>query len=1186
MRIKEVEIIGFKSFVDKINLPFLSGITVLVGPNGCGKSNVVDAIRWAMGEQSAKHLRGRSMEDIIFNGSETRKPLGMAEVSLIFANDNGNAPAEYRAYSEIMVTRRLFRSGESEYYINKVPCRLKDITELFMDTGVGTRSYSIIEQGKVEMLINAKPLDRRVLLEEVAGVLKYKNRKREALSKIESTRQNLLRVNDILGELYTQMNSLKRQAGRLKGYQRLKERIRETDLVLSSRRYREMRVQEDEAQKQLASLRDEEIRIDAATKNVEAQLEMKKVEQYEREQSLSTAQREQFENTSLIQKCSSTIEFNQKELSEIRDRNESAIKETETLRLQMDRERAEVEELEKREGEFGDLLTNEEGRVRVKEEHINRLKDEYQEKLETIEKEKSELIDLLTEIAHCKNSQLHLEKNLDDLKRRGEKICREKEELSVRCADLKEKADILLGECNGMREKKSTLEIKKGQIELECQRMEAVSLEQEKCLKATQESIEKNRIQMHSLEELEKRYEGYTNGVRSFMSRSDRERKEGNGHCRLLADSIRTEPGYEIALEAVLGERLQSIIVKEWGEVWEGIDYLKNKTTGRGTFIPLEAHKNGNNAHSSDLPLSEAKPLLSLVEAEANILPVVQSLLRGVWVVTDLTKVLDLPASDHNRLFVTHEGELMDPSGLVTGGYKENLDSGILKRKRRIRELYKSINNLDTEYKQNEESYRKANERLIACRGELDAFNRELQELILSLVHKERDCIQAGEGLKETGERLKLLLLEEEEITSLIQETETEQMNVQALREEREQARNEREEVLASLQESLKGMEENIKCEEEEITSLKISQASLREKREHCLSLLLAKREQQNDLLSRVETIEQKVHKEEQRAQELSASLEAAEARLGELIKSGQMLEKRVEEERGITEQGIALINQMEVNLKELRKSYMEIQPGINEMNLRLNECQLNMSHLKNDIQEKYHFDLEGVWEEYSRTGEKENKDLQGYLQQLKTKLERFRDVNLMAQQELEELKKRHTFISLQQEDLQQTLESLKKVIHKINSTISERFIETFNRVNEKFKEIFPKLFRGGKAELILTSEDDILEAGIEIYAQPPGKRLQNMDLLSGGEKSMTAVSLLLALFMVKPSPFCLLDEVDSPLDDMNTLRFVDQLKEMEEDSQFILITHNKKTMESANTLYGITMEEKGVTKVVSVRLN
>jgi len=1187
MKLREIEIIGFKSFVDRVNLQLLPGITVLVGPNGCGKSNIVDAIRWAMGEQSAKHLRGKSMEDVIFDGSETKKPLGMAEVSLIFENNNGSAPAEFSSYSEIMVTRRLFRSGESEYYINKVPCRLKDITELFMDTGVGTRSYSIIEQGKVEMLINSKPMDRRVLLEEAAGVLKYKSRKREALSKMDSTRQNLLRVNDILVELTTQMSALKRQAGRLKGYQRLKERIRETDLILSSRKYREMRIQEEETNKALTALQDEEIKLDTEVKKAESILEIKRLEQYEREQSLGTLQKELFDNTSHMQKCLSTIEFSQKELSEIKKRNETAGKELEELSLQMDKERGEVEELEKREGEYQELLSREEENIRGRESALSQLKEEYHEKLRTIENEKSALVDLLTEIAHGKNSMIHYEKNLEDLKRRSEKTNNEKSEVTTRYAEIKKRIDALTEECSRVKEAKGDLEVRRNKKEEEYRHREKTVEEKEKTCKETQEVLEKNRIQLHSFEELERKYEGYTSGVRSLMTRNDGENNPGNGHYRLLADCIRIEPGYEIALEAVLGERLQSIIMKDWNEVWESIDYLKNNSGGRGTFIPLQARKDEITRDAPVPPAPDAQPLLNLVEGEGETSPVVQRLLKGVWVVKDLKETVELRSDDNYQLFVTNEGTVLYPSGMVTGGNKESLDSGILKRKRRIRELTRSIHHLEKDYGEQVKAYQETCGHLAEAKKDLAALQEEIQELALSVIHKERDGIQAEEGLRETEQRLKLLHLEEEEIESLIQETKNEYTNVQGVKEEKEKTKCEKESALHDLQDSLQGMEEAMHKEEGEITLLKINQASLREKREHCLSLLLSKKDQLDNLLARIESIQKKVRDEEERGKALEAALNEAQDALDDLIQSEQILKKKVDEEKELAQQGLEHIHQMEEKLKGLRKMFMDVQPRLNELNLKLTEYHLNMHHLKNDIQEKYHSDLEPLWEEFSSKREEADTELAGILQRLKAKLENFGEVNLMAQQELDELQKRHAFLSQQHEDLEQTMESLKKVINKINATIRDKFLDTFNAVNEKFKEIFPKLFRGGQAELILSEESDILETGIEIIAQPPGKRLQNMDLLSGGEKAMTAVALLLALFMVKPSPFCLLDEVDSPLDDMNTFRFIEQLKEMSgNDSKFILITHNKKTMEGANTLYGITMEEKGITKVVSVKLN
>lgn len=411
-------------------------------------------------------------------------------------------------------------------------------------------------------------------------------------------------------------------------------------------------------------------------------------------------------------------------------------------------------------------------------------------------------------------------------------------------------------------------------------------------------------------------------------------------------------------------------------------------------------------------------------------------------------------------------------------------------------------------------------------------------------------------------------------------------MAVETTREEKEQERAEKEDALARLQISLKGVEGEIVRLEEELTCLKIQNASLREKKENCLSGLLSKQRHFADLCARIETLQTKSAKEEEKGNELLESIEKTQKELDELIGTEQRLRERVSRENEMMDQCVQLLHKLEAELKDLRKTFMEIQPRLNEMNLKLTEYELTADHLKDDMRDRYHVELEGVWHEFLSPEAEGNDDLTATLQRLRGKLERFGEVNLLAQQELEDITKRHEFLSLQHADLEETLESLRKVITKINATIRERFFETFTFVNEKFKEIFPKLFKGGKAELILSDEGDILETGIEIYAQPPGKRLQNIDLLSGGEKSMTAVALLLALYMVKPAPFCLLDEVDSPLDEMNTLRFTEQLRDMAGESQFILITHNKKTMEAADTLYGITMEERGVTKVVSVKLN
>lgn len=1187
MNIKSIEILGFKSFVDKVSLNFLPGITVLVGPNGCGKSNIVDAFRWAMGEQSAKQLRGRLMEDVIFNGSETRKPLGMAEVSITFSNERGDAPYEYSQYSEIMVTRRLFRSGESEYYINKIPCRLKDITELFLDTGVGTKSYSIIEQGKVEQLINSKPLERRTLIDEIAGISKYKSRKREALVKIESTKGNLLRVDDIIVEVKRQLNSLKRQANKLKRYQKIKEEIKEIELNSSLLHYASLKQKQNTIKEQLDQWNKDEIRLSTQTSSIEAAFEGEKVDLNEEEKLYHRTQEEIFKISSLCQKEGSSLEYLNREMLSVRGQHNQSLEQLKTIAERLGTQQNEIKILEQKNLAHNQTLKDSDLDLTQKEKQLLTLKEASLQLEGQIEFEKNKLIDLLTALTNFNNQLTQLAKNRHNLvlkiehnKGGTEKQLTKLAHLEQAIADLKDNLKKTDTAARQAEEEKLTINSRIKTIVAELHQGEGALAE-------VKEQWEKSNSRLLSLQELQKNFEECDTGVRSIMLRDQNARKGQNGVCGLVVDFIETDLKYETALEAVLGEKLHYVIVESQLAGVEAIEYLKTQSSGRVSFIPLQIRNYQLNQLSPSIEKGKANPLLQFVKTKDEYKPIVEYLLGEVLLVDNLATALQLWNSNGIRnTLVTLEGEIIDSVGIITGGTQNGVHAKTLSKRREIKEL----NILLSEMRPKREHLQNQKQQLTSQLSQLNEDSGKLLEQIhqreISLLSLNRDLTQLTNESDETLQREELLKFEKEELLSTLSDLTTESSALQKERDINLATKNEKEVSLARLQEEAGNLNQQIDSMQNEITKLKVQVAAENERCEN--TTLNIQRMNKNLSMLREEhsQILQKIKDREQKQLSLENELQQTKVQIEKHLHTKQELERSLDKKREAIVQKEKNAKEKEELLKNIRRSLEEVRLKNTDLTVQITEINLTLTHLLKEIDEKYHLSLEDLLNTTPPEHISEDQD-NAYqrLAELRTKIESLGEVNLAAVQEQEELANRYQFLSEQREDLTKSLESLNLAINKINRTTKQRFLEAYHTTNEQFQKVFPELFQGGKAELKMTDEDNILETGIEIVAQPPGKKLQTIDLLSGGEKTLTAIALLMAIFLVKPSPFCLLDEADSALDDTNATRFNQYMRNICHDSQFILITHNKLTMQAADTLYGITMEEPGISKTVSVQL-
>ncbi|MGO8991104.1 MAG: chromosome segregation protein SMC [bacterium] len=1183
MKLKSFEAIGFKSFVDRLHLAFPGGITTIVGPNGCGKSNFVDAVLWAIGERSAKHLRGRLMEDVIFNGTDGRKPLGMAEVNLTFSNEDGSASEGYGQYTEITVTRRLYRSGESEYLINKVPCRLRDVTDLFLDTGIGVNGYSIVEQGRVEHLINANPQDRRFLIEEAAGIAKYKERKRLALMKIDATQQNLLRIQDIIAEVKRQTVTLERQVKRAEEYKAIRKEVKEIEIRFALQEYAELSEKGEAARGYLKALRDREMEISTKNAQKEAFVEAKRLKGIEEEEKFRSLQQEIFELGKKIQKTENDIEFFKREEGGLQKEENRGVEEVRGSLRAWRETRRERKRMEQVRGNLGEEHQENEAILKELESVFGDFRATHQELLDELEAEKGELIDTLTELTSLKNRLAHLEERKEDLQKRIRSHGEESEDVSRQVQQLEEAISGKTKERELIVSLQSIFQEERGRWEGEIERLrEDLGVRQTR-RSTLEETVRQDRSRYHSLKELQENYEGYEKGVKSLLLRKKEEQEKWKGILGAVADILEPDPKYEVPLEAVLGQRLQYLIVEEEKEGTEAMAFLKRESLGRGSFIPRRVQGTGA---ENQISQEEGRPiaLARFVKVKDGFDPIAEFLIGDTGIVESWEEALHWMKNGGGfGTLVTLDGDILERSGVISGGSRDR-GLGLLERRREIRDLEKRI-------KESEEECRKAydeeghlQEEIHDREIQLEVRKKEIQEKGIELLHRERDLEGLKKEISQFHRKMEVIQFEQRQLEEEEQDLEKGKKEVSARMETEGAAKKAREEQVQSWKKKVEEVKEGAEELGGRITEKKVLLASIEEKQKGLEVQIQNFSETQRSLREQILKKVEGIRECRAEAVSLREKIQQWEGELENSLGQHRLKEETLSAQKERVESVLNEWKEVEASSKYLRRELEEVRQKIHEEEILASEVQLKLSHLQESMKERYGATLSPSVGASPLELPKEEMSLR--LAELKKSLEGFGEVNLMAIEEYQELKQRHDFLSEQQADLHQALDYLKKAILRINRTTTKRFLETFYLVNEKFKIVFARLFKGGQASLVMLDEQDPATTGIDIIAQPPGKKLQNIDLLSGGEKALVATALLFGLFMIKPTPFCLLDEVDAPLDDANINRFIEVIKEFSKTSQFILITHNKKTMETSNTLYGITMETPGVSKVVSVRLN
>jgi chromosome segregation protein len=1216
LRIKALEIAGFKSFVDKTRFEFRPGITGIVGPNGCGKSNVVDAIRWSMGEQSPRRLRGKGMEDVIFAGSEDRPPVGMCEVVLSFDNSAGNAPPAFAGFAEIQVARRLYRSGEAEYLINKVPVRLRDVHDFFRDTGIGTRGYTIVEQGRIAEIVSAKPEDRRALIEEAAGISKYKARRQEAERKLEATDQNLVRVNDVLGEIRRQIASIERQARKAARYRRLRDLQRLLELSVASDERAALLGEVEEARRRALVARDAASSAETKLAECDAIFEAKRVAVTEGERAAVEKSEALFQARSRIQELESRIAYERRERAALAEANLAREREREELlaqRAQADEEAARLAD------ELGGLeaaLAAEARAVAEAEGAARAAAEALRERERERDAASAALVEVLTRVARTEDRRAAREDRLAEIDRRL-RSTEEQLEVSGSEAAQVERArrDLEEGLRNLLAERDRLMGALREALDRHAQRGQDARASVA-ALREVGERRETRRARLDSLREILERREDVGEAARHLLGQPPGEARR-QGLRALVRDVLEVDREFEAAVEAALAERAQALVVERADGALAAIEALRRAEAGHGVFV-LEPDEEP--LPQGFVPLG--RPLLECVRVRPGFEAVARRLLGGVQLVDELGEAARLYGRGRiPAAFVSRAGDWLGCDGVLRGGAVAS--GGILARAREVRELATEVEALDLELAAAEARARSAELALAAASDELENLRNRHHTAALAVANHEKDLERTRERVKAIGEAREGRA---EERGVLLSEAE-------ALREEARRG----EELLASAREErarrqreLESLGLRIGSAGREVARLEALAGERRaqhraraEGGERLRSSLEAARHRAAELAEWAARRERETLAAAGRREELARSLAEGEQSLAGQLENEEQARREAEDARDAYERLAAQARELEEEGRALRALLSEERERVQQVELELRERELRLGHLEAQVRDRWNVDIaswkppvpaqpgepepepapyegadaaaegeESEAREAARAAREQAEALasdgparRARLEEVRRALEALGEVNLSAIEEHEELRERFRFLSEQKTDLEASIAQLREAIQRINRTSRKRFRETFEAVDARFQENFPRLFRGGKAKLSLTEHEDILEAGIEIMAQPPGKRLQSVNLLSGGEKTMTALALLVSVFQVRPSPFFLLDEVDAALDDANVGRFNEVVLELARESQFLMITHNKRTIEVADLLYGVTMEEKGVSKLVSVEL-
>jgi len=1185
MRLEKIALAGFKSFADKTEFSFDSPITAIVGPNGCGKSNVVDAVKWVLGEQSVKSLRSGQMADVIFSGSSSRKPAGRAEVNLFISNSNGTGTRQLPIEAdEVQITRRIYKSGESEYRINNRICRLKDIRELFMDTGVGLKAYSIIEQGEVERLLTASKTDRRVIFEEAAGISKYKAHKKEALRKLERTEQNLLRLADILGEVQKQLRSVKYQAGKARNYLQYNQRLKELQVNYRLAEYAKNHTKMTEKKGGLERLEEQFAVTAAEVAEIDSHTSQLGQRIIETENKLNRTGNLLVTVQSKIEQNLQRIEFLRTRVTELQQRKESADKKAEKLQEQ---EKIFTSELSQSEDELEKSRKTLEEKKQTAEELekvIQEIDAECRSLEVDLEDEKSGIIDMVRRTA-----QLHNEIQSISVYRNN--LTSQKDRLSGRAETSQAELEKLLTEKAQNNARLSDIEKVLGELQQsldskrkEAEEIDALVAKDNKRLAHSKEARSALSSESAILTDMERRREGLNSGTKSILEGRSVEHNKFDYVEGILADIIMADVEYANAVEAALEDKTDALVINSIKRLVAEKETIE-KLEGRVNFICADKIEPFVDKKDFTKFKSVRGRLVEFVKAESKYAPLVWKLLGKTLVVDSIDAGIELAERiGEGYQFVTTKGEVLSADGAIKLGPLGQMPC-LISRKSRITQLQKMLSNITSEIT-SIESQIEQNGR---AKTHLDKLCKDLRTAIYEA---NTEKMQAASNLSVIEQNIKRLREEqplisgeidllEEQIAQSVQKEYDSKQKLQEL----EAVNSQRSSHIKELEAKYAEQKAKQQTETNRLTDLKISLGQITEHRHAITQTIASLQSQMQENQRATESGQAEIQGCSEQLRKAESDILTCEAAVSELFvekekeqESSDVLHK--ERERLLEEQ-----KKKEQLSRQKRVEQSEIEQKINELRIESGQLEVKAEDLVERVQDELQINLVDAYKNYKEE-DIDWDNVKEEIAELRGKIERLGNVNVDAIAEQESLEKRNDFLSNQVEDLNKSRTDLQQLISRLNKISRERFRETFEEIRVQFQQIFRKLFGGGKADILLEDTEDVLEAGIEIIARPPGKETMSISLLSGGEKTMTAIALLFAVFKTKPSPFCFLDEVDATLDEANNERFNMLLREFQKDSQFIIITHAKRTMSAADMLYGITMQTRGVSKKISVRFD
>jgi len=1183
--LKRLEMQGFKSFAEKIKLDFNCGITAVVGPNGSGKSNIADAIRWVLGEQSVKTLRGSKMEDVIFAGTEHRKPLGFAEVTIVLDNSDSTLPIDYE---EVAITRRVYRSGESEYLINKTNCRLKDITELLLDTGIGRDGYSVIGQGRIDEILSTRSEDRRQIFEEASGIMKYKVRKHDAEKKLELTRQNLERINDIIAELESQLEPLREQSEKARRFLDLREELKVLEVNVYLDSMKKFRDRLEVLDKQLKTVQDqindENNKLDEITRSNKEKTDLLK----SMDERLEEAKQLFYEMEGNLERCSSEIKLNQEKIANLMQNIE-----------RLDTEKAELREKI-------EVLETEEAGKKDRLKYLERQLEEYSAKLAGYEKQMEELLKTLDEeersiellkseimdkmdIQSDKKLQIsNLRSHIENMQKRQRSIDTEvyqnvveKDREKMKKEELTESIRNAEQHIKGHKEKLSGLFREREETD---KMLSELRMKQAKI----NSDIQSKSSRVRTLREMEQKLEGYNRSVREVLQACHASPQFGRGIHGALAQLIEVDRKYETAIEISLGGALQNIVTQTEEDAKKAIEFLKKNKLGRATFLPISSVEGRGFDNQTMARIKQCEGFCGvaseLVSHDSVYTGIIRNLLGKVVVIDNLDNGIKMARKfRYSFRIVTLDGDLLNTGGAMSGGSLENRGTGILTRNREISELDEELKSLRQQETGVSKDIKQLTEDISRIDSDISSIENEIKNNELVKIRDESHLAQTDENLEKLTARMEMLRQEKEQLEREIKETGNELTKYELELLQIEEEISEAKKTVAEFQEKHKEDQAARDALHTDITDYKISVNSIKES-------IAGVNESSDRIHTEKENMVMSITKKEseqerfrEEIKKLEEQIEGLNARIKKHSeeRSGRSFEiDRLTEERKILEEDIYdIVNK----INDTNKTILLLQEEYSRTEVRKTRLEAEMEALQDRIWNEYELTYSSAMELKKDVGSLTS--AQRRINEIKNMIKELGPINVAAIDDYIKTKDRYEFMTNQRNDMEQAREKLLRVIAEMTSIMKKQFLEQFKLINKNFNDVFRELFNGGRASLTLVDEENVLESGIEIEAQPPGKKLQNMMLLSGGERAFTAIALLFAILRLKPSPFCVLDEIEAALDEANVYRFVEYLKNYSCNTQFIVVTHRKGTMEGSDMLYGVTMQEHGVSKIISMKM-